>query len=142
MGWGAVGAVPWRGLGFKSCILTAEVAQPGSEGLSWSCRAEATIHDLGSLLPTLAPPTEIFPFSQGVGARAMVDRDQEWLRPLIPASPSFCLLRREIWKKSPIGMVSQAQCTPRRVVHRLAITQDTPVLLEACPSGVGWAFPE
>lgn len=79
-----------EGLGFKSCIPTAEVAQPRREGLSWGCRAEATIHVLGSLLPTLVPQLKPFPFprtlvpgpgGQGPGVAEASDSSQPQLLP-------------------------------------------------------------
>lgn len=105
---------------------------------SWPC-----------FLYLLCPPsqTEPFLFLQDVDAQVIVGGGQDWLRPL-DSNPLwyFCLLRRETEKKSPTGMVSQAQHTPRRgcpqSVHYQRYRSSARDLSQLCglgPSRMAWS---
>lgn len=105
---------------------------------SWPC-----------FLYLLCPPpqTEPFLFLQDVDAQVIVGGCQDWLRPL-DSNPLwyFCLLRRETGKKSPTGMVSQAQHTPRRgcpqSVHYQRYRSSARDLSQLCglgPSRMAWS---
>lgn len=72
----------------------------------------------------------------------MVGRGQDWLRPLDCSQPS-CWLRRETRKKSPIGIVSQAQDTPERGCLQSPLYPGySSSARGACPNCVGCALPE